>query len=191
MISLEIYVTLLVTIITSGSVAAVNFYIEAKTAGNSRDKTYNNRGFTIIILITVCLIFASTMLYFYNEWSSFVLKSKLFPFHNEYFSGLRFTVTYIVESVISLFYIVLINYTLFYENSTKSLYGYLLKSLYGIILVYGALWGNYFVSYFYVMFIQIKSTILFYIITSVISIILHTCVGCFMGFLTDKFSKFL
>lgn len=165
-------------------------FIKAKTSDNIQDKAYNNRGFVIIILITLCLILVSTMLYSYNVWSSFVLKSHLFPFHNEYFSDLHFLVTYIIASVISVFYIVLINYTLFYENSTKTWYGYVIKPLYGILLVYGALWGDYFVSCFYVMFIQIKSTILFFIATSLISIILHTCVGFFMGFLTDTIFKY-
>lgn len=186
MINLETFVALLVTILLSGSVAALSFYIKAKTSDNSRDKTYNNRGFAIILAITFFLAVASTVLYFYGK-SAF----KPLPLHSKYFSNSRFLATYVAESVLLMFWTLIAIFTLFLDNPTKKFFGYILKSLFILIVSYGLLWLNFFISYLFISLIQVESDLLFFCLTSLIIVFIYIIIFFLSDSVEEKFAKFL
>lgn len=201
MISFEVFVTLLITILTSGSISAVTFYINAKKTSSSQaqnarrrrtGRNYDSAGFKIIIFITTILIVCVTGLYFSNNLLSFVSKISLlrfFPFYSELFSNSRFTALYIVDSVLSIALIIFLIYGFHDEGPIIEWYGYILEPLFIILLGYGLIWLNFFVSYLCITYIQFSSDFFFFGLSSVCTVVLYLVIFVLTVFLAEKIAE--
>ena len=194
MISFEVFVAALVTILTTGSVSAVTFYINAKKSNNDRDKTYDSHGFKMLLAIMIILILGMTVLYFSDKLFSYILKInplRFFPFYSELFSNSRFKTLYIIDSILSLLTIIFLIWWFCDEMPIVKWYGYILEPFCTILLGYGLIWLNFFASDLYITYIQFEADFFFFSLFLAYSVIIYLVVFILVVCLADTITTWV